>query len=56
MGFIRAAVTFAILFALLAFYARPRFPDSATNHGLKTVVGLGVKLIHVTVSYNRYRL
>lgn len=50
MGFIRVAVTFAVLFGFLAIYARPRFPDYASNHGLKTTVGLGVKLIHVTVS------
>lgn len=44
----------SVLVAFAAFYARPVFPDSASNHRLKTVVGLSSKFIGVLSTIGGY--
>ncbi|KAL4233398.1 Importin subunit alpha-3 [Mactra antiquata] len=44
---IKGVFGFAVIVALVAYIARPRFPDSASNHGLKTALGLSMKLTNL---------
>ncbi|XP_045198934.2 carboxylesterase NlhH-like [Mercenaria mercenaria] len=46
----KSLLVVGVLVAFTAYYARPVFPATASNHGLKTFVGLSFKIIHI-VSY-----
>ncbi|KAH3730004.1 arylacetamide deacetylase-like [Dreissena polymorpha] len=43
MALLRNAALTSLLVVLLAFYVRPRFPETASNRGTKTAVGLFFK-------------
>lgn len=50
LGGLKVLAGIGVAVALAAFYGRPAFPDTASNHGLKTSVGLAFRFIDVVVS------
>ena len=51
MGFkVRAIILSSVMVFGLAYYARPRFPDTVNNPGLKSFTGIVFGGIHLLVS------
>lgn len=47
MAVLKFLVVTSVLVVFVAYYNRPVFPDTASNRGLKTMVGLGYKFIRL---------
>ncbi|XP_060562471.1 carboxylesterase NlhH-like [Ruditapes philippinarum] len=54
MGVLKSLIVVGILVAVIAYYVRPVFPETASNHGLKTFVGLSFKFMQAASSFGRF--